>query len=63
MNAEAFKRTRKKLWPTQAAAARALGVHRTSVARWESGAIAPIPVAVVKLVTMLAAGGKEGDTR
>lgn len=43
LTADKFKRRRKKLWPSQAAAASALGVSRPAVSHWESGR-RPVPL-------------------
>jgi DNA-binding transcriptional regulator YiaG len=50
MDAEAFKRHRRRLRLTQAALAAKLGVHTLTVSRWETGAH-PIPQMVALLIT------------
>jgi DNA-binding transcriptional regulator YiaG len=47
-----FKRLRQELYPTQAAAARALGVTRMAVHHWESG-YRPVPEMAAKLLRTL----------
>ncbi len=52
MTAEEFKARRKKLFPTQALAARALGVTQGAVAHWEMG-IRAIPGPIKLLLDSL----------
>ncbi len=54
LTADKFKRRRKKLWPSQAAAALALGVTRHAVNHWESGR-RPVPESAVKLLECIEA--------
>jgi DNA-binding transcriptional regulator YiaG len=49
MTARQFKRARKLMWKTQAAAAKAFGVEQPSVARWENG-INKIPKTILILL-------------
>jgi len=48
------RRLRKRLGLTQAKFARLLGVHRVSVARWETGAT-EVQAPMAKLIRMIAA--------
>ncbi len=54
LTAAKFKTRRMKLWPTQAAAALALGVTRHAVNHWESGR-RPVPESAVKLLECIEA--------
>ena len=54
LTADKFKRRRKKLWPSQAAAALALGVTRHAVNHWEKGR-RPVPESAVKLLECIEA--------
>jgi len=49
MNAQTFKAHRKRLKATQAELAAALGVHRVTLARWETG-FSAVPTAQARLV-------------
>jgi DNA-binding transcriptional regulator YiaG len=51
------RRSRKRLGLTQAKFARLLGVHRVSVARWESGAT-EVQVPMAKLIRMIVSSAK-----
>ena len=57
LTAAKFKRCRQKLWPSQAAAALALGVTRHAVNHWESGR-RPVPETIVKLLECLEKKGQ-----
>jgi DNA-binding XRE family transcriptional regulator len=55
MDAQTFKTHRKRLHATQTELAAALGVHRVTLARWETGVI-PVPSAHARLVERMKPG-------
>jgi len=60
MTGSTMKWWRSRLHMTQAELARAIGVHRVTVADWERGST-PIPAMVAKLIPLL--GKKKGGSQ
>ena len=52
-----FTKRRKRLWPTQREAAVVLGLSHGAVSHYESGR-SPVPLVVVKLLTLIEATRK-----